>query len=267
MHPSPDILALLALGEAAGTPAERDHVESCAQCRSEVADLARTVAVGRESTAETSGLVRPSDRVWEAIQTELGFDSAGSAHGGEVASVTALPQRETSRHQSDATESGLPVAAIQAGKAPGQSRGRRVLALALAAAVALVAGIGLGFGLDRLVGPRQTILWTAELQALPAYSGSRGEAVVEQDAEGNRTLVIEVSSSRPVDGSQEVWLIDRSIQQMRSLGHLTPSSNRFGIPADLDPRQFPVVDVSAEPPKDIDTRHSGISIVRGTLNV
>jgi hypothetical protein len=54
---------------------------------------------------------------------------------------------------------------------------------------------------------------------------------------------------------------------MRSLGYLTPSSNRFGIPADLDPRQFPVVDVSAEPPNDADVRHSGNSIVRGTLNV
>ena len=262
MHPSPDILALLALGETAGTPAERDHVESCPQCRSEVADLARTVAVGRGSSAEDSGLVRPSDRVWQAVRSELGFGSAGSAHGDEVGRITALSQ-----HKSDATESGLPVTATRVGGAPGQRRGRRVLTLALAAAIALVAGIGLGFGLDRLVAPRQTILWTAELQALPAYSGSSGEAVVEQDAQGNRTLVIEVSSSRPVDGSQEVWLIDRSIKQMRSLGHLTPNSNRFGIPADLDPRQFPVVDVSAEPPMDTDTRHSGNSIVRGTLNV
>ena len=54
---------------------------------------------------------------------------------------------------------------------------------------------------------------------------------------------------------------------MQSLGHLTPSSNRFNIPADLDPRQFPVVDVSQEPPDGTPTRHSGDSIVRGTLNV
>ena len=38
MHPSPDVLALLALGEQAGTPDERAHVESCAQCRTEIAD-------------------------------------------------------------------------------------------------------------------------------------------------------------------------------------------------------------------------------------
>jgi anti-sigma-K factor RskA len=235
MHPSPDVLALLALGETAGTPAERDHVESCPQCRSEVADLTRTVAAGRGATGDHGGLVAPPDRVWEAIRAELelGLDSE------VVASPTGTRQ----------------------------GRGRRVLTLALAAVLALVAGIGLGLGLDRLAGPRQTVLWTAELQALPAYSGFTGEAVVEQDADGNKTLVIELSSPHPVDGSQEVWLIDRGTTKTRSLGHLTPSSNRFNIPADLDPRQFPVVDVSAEPPDDTEPRHSGNSIVRGTLNV
>jgi anti-sigma-K factor RskA len=148
----------------------------------------------------------------------------------------------------------------------GDGRGRRVLTLALAAALALVVGIGMGLGLNRLLD-RQTILWTAELQALPAYSGSSGEAVVEEDADGNKTLVITLNAPRPVNGSQEVWLIDRGVTTTRSLGHLTPSSNRFNIPADLDPRQFPIVDVSAEPPNDTEPRHSGNSIVRGTLDV
>ena len=133
--------------------------------------------------------------------------------------------------------------------------------------LALVAGIGLGLGLDRVLSPRQTVLWTADLQALPDFPGSTGRAVVEEDAQGNKTLVIDVSSAPRVEGSQEVWLIDRDVKQMRSLGYLTPTSNRFGIPADLDPRQFPVVDVSAEPPNDADTGHSGTSIVRGTLDV
>ena len=261
MHPSPDILALLALGETAGTPAERDHVGSCPQCRSEVADLARAVAAGRGGTAEDSGLLTPPDRVWEAIRAELRLGSADSAGGPDRWAA------DEAEHGSDAVESDARVAATPAGAMSAQRRGRRILALALAAAIALIAGIGLGFGLDRLVGPRQTILWTAELAALPAYSGSSGEAVVEQDAKGNKTLVIEVSSAAPVDGSQEVWLIDRGITTTRSLGYLTPTSNRFNIPADIDPRQFPVVDVSAEPPNDTEPRHSGNSIVRGTLNV
>jgi anti-sigma-K factor RskA len=288
MHPSPDILALLALGETAGTPAERDHVDSCPQCRNEVAELARAVAAGRSSGGESSGLMTPPDRVWQAIHAELGFGSAGSAArladiSPEGATLTALPRSapvESNGAVPEApepekvgvTESGTgrqpPTSAAGDGlRSPSPGRGRRLAALALAAVVALVAGVGLGLGLDRILGPRQTVLWTADLQALPAFSGSAGRAVVEQDALGNKTLVIEVSSPPRVEGSQEVWLIDRDVKQMRSLGYLTPNSNRFGIPADLDPRQFPVVDVSAEPPNDADTRHSGTSIVRGTLNV
>ena len=239
MHPSPDVLALLALGELAGTPEERDHVTSCAKCRGEVAELARAVAAAR-GAIEHGGLVTPPDRVWQAIRAELKLGPDSTA------------------------ESGPPVVSSPTGTDDG--RGRRVLTLALAAALALVVGIGLGFGLDRLLD-RRTTLWTAQLQAMPAYGGSSGQAAVEEDADGNKTLVIELNAPRPVSGSLEVWLIDRGATTTRSLGHLTPSSNRFNIPADLDPRQFPIVDVSAEPPNDTEPRHSGNSIVRGTLNV
>ena len=278
MHPSPDVLALLALGEAAGTPAERDHVASCAQCRSEVAELARAVVAGREATGH-GALVTPPDRVWQAIRAELKLGPADAAQSSQrqpaADPVAAPPQpaqaapdaftpNQPQPPVAGAAESDPPVAASPAGTDDG--RGRRVLSLALAAALALVVGIGLGLGLDRLLD-RQTVLWTAELQALPAYSGSSGEAVVQQDADGNKTLVVKLNAPRPVNGSQEVWLIDRGATTTRSLGHLTPSSNRFNIPSDLDPRQFPIVDVSAEPPNDTEPRHSGNSIVRGTLNV
>jgi anti-sigma-K factor RskA len=249
MHPSPDVLALLALGETAGTSAELEHVASRPQCRNEVADLARAVAVGRGASGPDGGLLTPPDRVWQAIRTELSIGASGEkSRTSETAGVTAPPGPNT------------------ASPTPRQGRGRRVLSLALAAAIALLVGIGLGFGLDRLGRQQQTVLWTAQLQALPAYSGSSGEALVEEDANGNKTLVVTLDPSRPIDGSEEVWLIARGSTKMQSLGHLTPSNNRFNIPADLDPRQFPVVDVSQEPP-DGDPRHSGDSIVRGTLNV
>jgi anti-sigma-K factor RskA len=264
MHPSPDLLALLALGETAGTPAERDHVASCPQCRGEVADLARAVAAGRNAGLGDSGLIRPPDRVWAAIRADLELGrpaDPNAAEGSDADPATALPHAAQSV---DAKEPGPQIAVSSAGN--GQRRSRRVLALALAAVLALVVGIGLGVGLNRLLAPRQTVLWTAQLQALPAHSGSSGEALVEEDSEGNKTLVIKLSSPPPVDGAQEVWLIDRGVSKMQSLGHLTPSSNRFNIPADLDPRQYPVVDISQEPPDGKPT-HSGDSIVRGTLNV
>ena len=273
MHPSPDILALLALGETAGTPAERDHVEACQQCRSEVADLARAVAAGRGATSEQGGLVTPPERVWQAVLTELNFRPADAGYVPQAlpgaAPVTNRPARIRTNGATPEPPEAEPVGVRQSAQQPvgnRQSRSRRVVSLALAAALALVVGIGLGVGLDRLLAPRQTVLWTAQLQALPAHSGSSGEALVEQDAEGNKTLVIQFKASQPADGSREVWLIDRSVTKMQSLGHLTPSSNRFNIPADLDPRQFPVVDVSEEPPDGKPT-HSGDSIVRGTLNV
>jgi Anti-sigma-K factor rskA len=295
MHPSPDVLALLALGEQAGTPDEQAHVESCPQCRTEIADLARAVAAGRGVQSGDDALVTPPDRVWDAIRTELGFASAtdeaqarGTPERSEVSPVTALPR--PARPESNGagpdtadTDEVEPVAARaerpspSAGSTAGvtdiadarrrSSRGRRGLALLVAAAVALVLGLGLGLGLDRILGPRQTTLWTAQLQALPQFPGSSGEAMVQEDGNGHRTLFIELNSPEPVDGSREVWLIDSDVTRTRSLGYLLGDSGRFNIPADLDPKQFPVVDVSKEPPADADTRHSGTSIVRGTLNV
>jgi hypothetical protein len=293
MHPSPDVLALLALGEDAGTPEERAHIESCAECRAEVADLTQAVAVGRSGRADDSVLVSPPDRVWQAVRAELGFtwgskaEPPGSAAHPEVSAGTevprpakaetngAAPEGDPDEVQSTAVRRDRPspgvgrVATVTsiADARPRGTRGRRSLAALVAAAVALVLGVGLGVGLDRLLAPRETVLWTAQLQALPDFAGSTGEALVEEDADGNRTLVIKLAAPEPVDGSRAVWLIDRNVQQMRVLGYLNGNEGSWPVPSDLDPREFPVVDVSKEPPGDPDPRHSTVSIVRGTLNV
>lgn len=286
MHPSPDVLALLALGEEeAGTPAEREHIDSCPQCRADIADLARAVAAGRRGAAGDSELVSPPDRVWTAIRAELGFsprpeidEATYGTHGRpEVATTTPLPRParvdtddmtpdEPSGRANQAPAAGVSNLADARNSRDRTSRGRRGLALLVAAAVALVLGVGLGFGLDRIF-PRQTVLWTAELQALPSFAGSSGQATVQEDSRGRRTLVIELDSPEPVDGSRHVWLLDRGAETTRPLGTLVGSSGEYAVPADLDPRQFPVVDVSKEPPGDTEARHSGVSIVRGTLNV
>ena len=72
---------------------------------------------------------------------------------------------------------------------------------------------------------------------------------------------------RPVDGIQQVWLIDRSVQKMYNIGPLTEPMKRFELPRNLDVAEFPIVDVSEEPANDGDVAHSGNSIVRGTLDV
>jgi anti-sigma-K factor RskA len=287
MHPSPDVLALLALGEEAGTPDERAHIESCAECQAEIAGLARAVAAGRGGRAGNTGLVSPPDHVWHAVQAELGFATdTGSARSPEVSTVPesrpagvetngAAPGEDPEQVESLAARTDRPSADPGRGAAvtniadarARSSRGRRSLAALVAAAVALVLGIGLGFGLDRFLTPGETVLWTAQLQALPDFAGSSGEAKVEADREGNRMLVVELDSPEPVDGARAVWLIDPDVKQMRMLGWLNDNKGSWPVPPDLDPRRFPIVDVSEEPPGDPDTRHSGVSIVRGTLNV
>jgi hypothetical protein len=301
MHPSPDLLALLALGEEAGSAEERAHIQSCAECRAEIADLARAVTAGRGGRAGGPGLVTPPDRVWQSIRAELGFAEGStptaSAELPDISILVPLPRhadRSETNGVAAAESNGVAAAETngvtaaedhhdlateptaepermatvsQLSDAPSRSsRGRRSLAALVAAAVALVLGVGLGVGLDRLL-PRQTVLWTAELQALPSFSGSTGEAKVEEDSAGRRTLVVELNSPEPVDGSRGVWLIDRNTERMRFLGSLNGDRGSLPVPPDLDPHEFPVVDVSKEPPGDPDLAHSGVSIVRGTLDV
>ena len=282
MHPSPDVLALLALGEKAGTAEERIHVDSCPVCLAEVAEFVRVAAVSRSATAADQ-LQAPTPDVWRAVQSELGLsgDTAGpgvseSAPGvsegqgvsdGRMQDVRRDNVRELAGEGS-ARDSGTsavsPTAAVDSGRRRG-SRARRALSLALAAAIALVVGFGLGFLVDRFVQPTETVVERAQLQALPAWPGARGEAWVERDGTGDRFLEVRVDSSRPDPGYRQVWLIDRNVKAMASMGFLNNGVGRFNIPDDLDLNQFPIVDVSAEPANDANPAHSGDSIVRGQL--
>ena len=63
MHTSPDVLALLALGEEVGTQAELAHLQECRVCRTELSQLSHAVEVGRAdqrggrvAVTETRGL-------------------------------------------------------------------------------------------------------------------------------------------------------------------------------------------------------------------
>jgi hypothetical protein len=73
MHADPELLALLALGERAGTDAERQHARTCPLCVGELSELERVVAVGRAPRVE---LASPSAEVWVRIRAELTLDTA-----------------------------------------------------------------------------------------------------------------------------------------------------------------------------------------------
>jgi hypothetical protein len=283
MHPSPDVLALLALGEKAGTAEERIHVDSCPVCLAEVAEFVRVAAVGRSATAADQ-LQAPPPEVWRAVRSELGLSGDAAAPGSSAAAAQGLsagprvsdgqtqdePQDNVRQLAGEGSprDSAADAAASAAVPAPGRrrsSRARRGLSLVLAAAIALVVGFGLGFLVDRFVQPTETVIERAQLQALPAWPGARGEAWVERDGSGDRFLEVRVDSTSPDPGYRQVWLIDRKVKAMASMGFLNNGVGRFNIPDDLDLNQFPIVDVSAEPANDAEPAHSGDSIVRGQL--
>ncbi|GAA1835117.1 hypothetical protein ACFFOM_09610 [Microlunatus capsulatus] len=126
MHADPDLLALLALGEPAGTPEERLHVEACAVCAHELADFARVVDQGRRAPLDAT-LTTPGEQVWLSIRSDLGLTAP-----------TQEPATEDGQDEDDLTGHAhlAPVEAVWA-DATGDAelatdeRGRRILQVAL----------------------------------------------------------------------------------------------------------------------------------------
>ena len=236
-HPTPDTLALLALGEALDASVG-EHVPTCAACQSELAALQHAVAVGRTVT-DADMLVAPSPDVWERIRAEV---------------------------QDAAQPSAVRAAGARSG-APAGRAGRRWTTLALAAALALVVGVGAGFGISRVLTPTTGSAGAITLNALPHWPGANGTARVETDDQGNRTLVVtvELPPTVSVAGQMEVWLSDSRAQDMVAMGPLPDGTGRFRIPSSFDLETHPLVDVSLEPPNDPDPAHSDDSVVRGRL--
>jgi anti-sigma-K factor RskA len=257
MHTSPDVLALVALGEDAIDDGGRRHLDSCPICQSELAELTRAAQLGR-GTTPNDVIHSPSPRVWLAIRDELGLSRSASLTSAPLtsASLTTVP--------TPAPVATPPPAAGSAGR---WRHGRLVVAV-LAAAVALFAGFGIGLNWNRLTAPNQVADATVNLNALPAWPGSSGTASIETDAGGHRFLVVRVNADpAPAGGRQEVWMSDTLALHMTSMGFLTNGQGRFAIPPTMNPKDSPLVDVSEEPPNDTDPGHSHNSIVRGRLPV
>ena len=253
MHPSPDAIALLALGEDPPSSEDRAHIDTCSVCTAQVEELARVVELGRQID-ETDALETPDPAVWQRIRAEL----FGTSKDSPVTLADADP----------------PVVGAPAGAGSGTSAAvspgsgvRRTRALfALVAAVALIAGLGIGFGIAR-VGSAPDASAAIHLNGLPSWPGAEGEAWVEENEQGQRVLVIQVTTPQPVDGHLEVWLSDDKALHMRDMGTMDASSDTFVIPPDTDLSASPVIDVSLEPDNDTNPDHSKNSVVRGRLRI
>ncbi|HEX8488759.1 MAG TPA: anti-sigma factor [Propionibacteriaceae bacterium] len=279
MHTNPEVLALIALGENAGSSADHDHVHSCRVCSEEVADLARIADVGRSST-ETGSLSAPRPEVWARISAELGFSAphdvligrrpepgAGqhALRNGDRAGVTGAGHANHAEHQRTAGSSVVPLTPTGAADRSGRGGGRRLLSLALAAAIALVVGIGVGVAYERQeVRPVNRVIASADLAARPGYPGASGTAEVTADGRGNRALVVRMSSPVPATGTVQVWLMDNK-GTPTLMGTMTNGVATLPIEPGMSLFTRPTVDLSDEPRDDPDPGHSGRSILRGDL--
>lgn len=261
MHTKPEVLALLALGEAAGQSFDRAHVRHCPVCSEEVSELARIADVGRTSTRSES-LTSPGPQVWDRIRSELGFDLPGDT-------MTRTQTPETVRLPS-ATVRDLAVRRAEelADEAPPRrGGGRRFVALLAAAALALVVGIGVGVTYERqMITPEDRIVATGTLQALPQFPGATGTVMVTADGRGNRKLLLTMASPTPISGEAEVWLMSGSDDtDPTAMGTMTDGQAEIVIPPGMSLFEKSVVDISEEPVGDTDPTHSGTSILRGAL--
>jgi hypothetical protein len=267
-HCDPETLALRSLGEVVGSPEDDAHLASCPQCQSELASLSRLVL-----TAKTGGpvtLLAPPDRVWDRIRDEVATDPGLPSNEPTLLPAgRPRPDAEDDLRTDDDAGPVAPVVPLQAG---GHGRARRRPAPWLLAAAGIggivVGGVGTAAVMTAGSGgsTTSTIEAAAVLDPLPDWDAT-GEATLSINADGQQVLDVTVDTAAAgEDGFQEVWLIDRDVSGMVSLGPLQGSSGEFVIPAGVDVSQFPIVDVSLEPVDGVPT-HSGNSIVRGTLDV
>ena len=134
--------------------------------------------------------------------------------------------------------------------------------LAAAAAVVLVvAAVGAVAVAGRDSGP--DVLASAVLDPLVDASGPGQAELVDADGTTRLDVSLAEAGLPAPDGYYEVWLIDRDVQGMVSLGPVRDDGT-YDVPADVDVTRFPIVDVSREP-ADGNPTHSGTSVLRGTL--
>jgi hypothetical protein len=200
-----------------------------------------------------------------------GFEDAPRAGYADLAAIAKSLTPEDERLDEPPADLWARIeAAVTPGAAAGGATARRLRRspaawlLAAAAAVLLVASVAAVLVADR--GP-DTVADVALVNTGldPRGATSTGEARLSRRDDGIYVLDVTVHSLPATGADQffELWVIDRRVEGMVSLGPLH-RGGRFELPAGVDPGTFPVVDISIEPTDGIPT-HSGESILRGIL--
>ena len=134
----------------------------------------------------------------------------------------------------------------------------------LGAAAVVVASLGIAGGLVMSGGDNGSVVAETALSnegLSPLGSASSGKAeIIRRGTSYLLHLDVNRVPNEPAS-YVEVWLIDRQVKGMISLGPYRGNGD-YVIPAGVDPAKYPIVDVSIEPSDGVPT-HSGVSIVRG----
>lgn len=246
-HLTDDRLVDIALGSP-GDVLETEHLSTCADCAAVRDGVADTISLTR--AGESAELVDPPDRVWEAIRAEIWAEESAPAPEAAPPGVTSLSDR---REQRERRRTGRPMTWLLA--------------------AACVLGIVLGVGGATLAGrlgtapePTETTVATVELTPLDSPDRQGSAALVDRDDGLN--LSVSTTGLDPGDGYLEVWLINRDLTRMISVGVLPADATTILLPVsqDLIDEGYVIVDISREPFDD-QPAHSGKTLVRGELVV
>ncbi len=231
-------------------------------------ELEEWAQLGRSITAEDRVRHAPPPHIWDNIAaaisdeptSELGENTREARiHEGrlqEESIVVDLSDRALS-DVSPTTPIDLTVERSRRG-----DRGRQRNMLLAGAASVLLFLIGFSvFGADE---PVPTFAAEATNATLPEAFDGTASAVVEVN--DSPRLEISFDGTLPSEEPVELWLIKPDLSDMRSLGTVDPGADSWSgdWPADLDPNEYSLVDLSIEP-DDGDPTHSGRSILRGQL--
>lgn len=206
--------------------ASAEHLRNCGACSAKV-DQLRAVAESARALTDDDRPMAPPDIVWQRITEEI--------------------------------ESDGPVFQKRS-----RGAGARAGWFALAAAVGVLAGsVGTILAIDQR--DSAPTIAQAELDPLPGKV-AQGLAQVRQTDSGP-VLRVEVPDLPQSAGYYEVWMLSPEADSMVSVGVLGSGAvNEFPLPAGMDMKAFPIVDISLEQ-FDGDVTHSADSIVRGTLSI
>jgi hypothetical protein len=207
-----DNLTLLALGEPVDANFDA-HQGSCPQCQQELAALAQTVTLARQTDEHSDA--QPPASIWTGISNDLGI----AAH----------------RHISPAAPAV-------------RHRMRWRTGLAAAAVLVTLAAAGGGYLLGRHNdSTAMSAASHATLLAQPgAPSGVSGTAVIHATAQGHQ-LTIDSDGLPLRQGYYEVWLYNPASGNMQPVGALADDgSGTFTVAGSIDLRSFNIIDVSAQ---------------------